>query len=312
MTDSADKHEISSGIKVKALELGFDLCGIARARGLDEYITPFMKWLNSGMHDHMRFMERNIDKRFNPGLFFPNAKSMVVTGLSYNSGLKQKDPGAPVISRYSYGRDYHEVILEKLDRLYADLSIRIPGLEGKAVVDSSAVAEKAWAIEAGLGWQGRNSVIVNREKGSFFFIGILILNVELEYDMPFGRDLCGECRICLDECPTGAINNNRTIDARRCIANLTVERKGPIPDEFVPIPGKRIFGCDRCQEVCPWNKRDTEKCTPEFSIDDEIAGLTADEWKKLSGDRFKKLFSKTAIKRITHEKMMSNIDAALR
>lgn len=312
MADCLDKDDFTRRLKTRASELGFSLCGIARARKLEELVPYFRDWLNAGMHDIMNYLERDLEKRVNPSAMLPGAKSLVVTGLSYYSEIMQKDPSAPLLSRYTYGNDYHDVIRGKLEDLLSWIKMEVPEVSGKIVVDSSAMTEKAWAREAGLGWQGRNSVIINKEAGSFFFIGILILNIDLSYDNKIIKDHCGECRICQDQCPTGAINGDMTIDARKCIANVTIERRGPIPENIVPSLGGRVYGCDKCQEVCPWNKAPKVKKTPEFAIDEEIAEMTADDWKNLSEERFTRLFRTTSMKRVSYEKMMSNIDAVLR
>jgi epoxyqueuosine reductase len=299
------------GIKEKAHELGFDICGIAKARSLDEH-GPWLKaWVDAGMNDIMGYLGRDIDKRLDPENLFPGARSLVVTGLSYYSENKQRDPEAPVLSRYTYGTDYHDVITHKLKTLLAWIKSIEPETEGRAVVDSSPLTEKAWAREAGLGWQGRHSILINKDIGSFFFIGILLLNRDLDYDSPFTEDHCGECRICIEACPTGAINENRTIDARRCIANLTIERRGPIPGELVSKLGKRIYGCDRCQEVCPWNKKINVKGTPEFTINEEVAGMSLEDWRNLTREQFLRLFEKSSMGRVKYEKLMGNIEAAL-
>lgn len=167
--------------------------------------------------------------------------------------------------------------------------------------------EKAWAREAGLGWQGRHSVLINKKIGSFFFIGSLILNLELESDSPYSEEYCKECRICIDACPTGAINENRTIDARRCIANLTIENRGPIPQEIIHLMGRRIYGCDRCQEVCPWNKKAVPSTTTEFTLNEEVAEMSSDEWLNLTKEQFSRLFAGSAVERVKYEQFVRNI-----
>jgi epoxyqueuosine reductase len=259
------------------------------------------------MNDRMEYLGRNLEKRLDPEILFPGARSLVVTGLSYNSDYKQKYADAPVLSRYTYGLDYHEAIIPKLEKLLLYIQGVNPGTEGKAVSDSAPLLEKAWAVEAGLGWQGRHSVVINKETGSFFFIGVLILNIELDYDMPFLGEHCGNCRLCIDSCPTAAINGNGTINARRCIANLIIENRGPVPSEFIPMLGRRIYGCDRCQEVCPWNKNAKKDLTPEFKINPEVAGMTLEEWKSLSKDKFEQLFKNSAVARVKYEQFMRNI-----
>jgi len=310
--NSIQKSDLTKGIKQKANELGFNICGIAKSRILEEYGLWLKSWIDEGMNDIMGYLARDIDKRINPESIFPGAKSLVVTGLSYYSENMMKDPRVPLLSRYTYGTDYHEVIQDKLEKLLEWTKGVCPESEGKAFVDSSSILEKPWAREAGLGWQGRHSVLINKEIGSFFFIGILILNIDLDYDTAFQGEYCGECRLCMDACPTGAINENRTVDARKCIANVTIERRGPIPDKLVPLLGRRIYGCDRCQEVCPWNKKIEIRRTPEFKIDQEIAEMSIEDWKNLSRERFTRLFGKTSMSRITYEKLMGNIEAALR
>ncbi|MFZ2339987.1 MAG: tRNA epoxyqueuosine(34) reductase QueG [Bacteroidales bacterium] len=303
--------DLSEGIKRRAAELGFNICGIARARVLGEYGPRIRSWVDAGMNDKMGYLARDIDKRIDPGSLLPDAKSLVVTGLSYYSRVMQKDPEAPVLSRYTYGRDYHEVIPEKLNSLLEWINTVRPGTGGKAFADSSAITEKPWGREAGLGWQGRHSILINKSIGSFFFLGILILDTELDYDDPFTQDHCGNCRSCVEACPTGAINDNLTIDARKCIANLTIENRGPVPEDIVPHLGRRVYGCDRCQEVCPWNKDLKLSGTPEFTINAEIAEMSAEEWRSLSRERFSRLFCTTSMSRVKYEKFMSNIEVAM-
>lgn len=307
----ADNKKLSEGIKQKAGELGFNICGIARARELGEYGVRLRDWLDAGMNDKMGYLARDIDKRIDPGKVFGDARSLVVTGLSYYSEVLQKDPDAPLLSRYTYGADYHEVVVTKLNRLLEWIQSVRPGIKGRAYSDNSSILEKPWGREAGLGWQGRHSILINRNIGSFFFIGILILDTELEYDKPFMEDHCGTCRRCIEACPTGAINDNRTIDARLCIANVTIENRGPVPAELVPKLGRRIYGCDKCQEVCPWNSDLKLPVTPEFTINQEIAGMSALEWSRLSAERFQRLFSGTAMSRVKYRKLMGNIEDAL-
>jgi epoxyqueuosine reductase len=306
------QNNLSASIKNKASELGFNICGIAKSRNLEEYGPRLKDWIDSGMNDIMGYLGRDIDKRLNPGSLFHGAKSLIVTGLSYYSEKLQKDPMAPVLSRYNYGDDYHEVIKIKLEKLLAWIKRVKPEAEGRPFVDSESLLEKPWAREAGLGWQGRHSILINKEIGSFLFIGILILNIDLDYDPPFAGEYCGECRLCMEACPTGAINDNRTINARKCIANLTIERRGPVPEELVPYLGRRIYGCDRCQEVCPWNIKAKHNKTPEFAINEEVAGMSREDWKNLSKEQFSRLFGKTSLARVKYEKLMSNIEAALR
>ncbi len=304
---SVNKSTLSQRIREKAFSLGFHLCGIARARKLAEREPIIAAWLEKGMNGKLQYLARNLDKRLDPDILFPGAKSVVVTGLSYYSDVKQKFTDVPLLSRYTYGQDYHETIIPKLNKLLDYIRDIYPGTEGKAVCDSAPLLEKAWAVESGIGWQGRHSVVINKETGSFFFIGVLILNIELDYDKPVKADYCGNCRKCIDECPTGAINNNGTIDTRRCIANVTIENRGPIPEEIIPLLGRRVYGCDKCQEVCPWNKNATPDLTPEFQINPEIAEMTLKEWLSLSREQYERLFKNSAVERVGYEAFIRNI-----
>ncbi len=306
MSTKADKN-ISVLIKKKAIELGFDICGIAASRPLVEREEILKDWCSAGMNDCMNYLSRDFEKRINPESLVPGAKSLIVTGLSYYTDNKQKNPDVPVISRYAYGESYHTVISRKLEKLYTYIQIHYPGAEGRAFVDSAPLLEKAWAVEAGLGWQGKHSIVINKEIGSFFFIGSLILNIELDYDSPVTREFCGECRLCIDMCPTGAINENRTIDARKCMANLTIENRGPIPEEYIPSLGSRVYGCDKCQEVCPWNKDIKPHHTPEFNLPEEVENMTKEEWMNLTIDKFNRLFKGTALERRKYEPFMRNV-----
>lgn len=303
---------VSRLIREKAGELGFDICGIAKVRTLEENGAILSKWCEAGMNDKMQYLERDFEKRINPELHLPGAKSIIVTGFSYNSPFGQTDPEAPILSRYTYGHDYHDIIREKLILLLDFIKTVSPECEGKVFVDSGTMMEKAWAVEAGLGWQGKHSILINREIGSFFFIGEIILNITLDYDMKTENDHCGTCTKCIDECPTNAINDNRTIDARKCIANLTIENRGPIPEEFIPKLGKRVYGCDRCQEVCPWNKDASPNNHRELRISDEVASMTRSDWQSLTPESFNRLFGNTSMSRVKYEHFINNVRLVLR
>jgi epoxyqueuosine reductase len=306
MASPADKS-ITARIKDKSVELGFDLCGIARSRSLKEREESLTNWCLAGMNGGMSYLSRDFDKRINPDYLVPGAKSLIVTGLGYYTDKQQREPGVPILSRYAYGESYHNVITRKLDRLFSFIKTLRPETDGRSFVDSAPLLEKAWAAEAGLGWQGKHSILINKEIGSFFFIGTLILNIELDYDTPVTEEYCGDCRLCIDLCPTGAINNNRTIDTRKCIANLTIENRGPIPEEIIPNIGRRVYGCDRCQEVCPWNKEAKPHKTPEFDLPEEVESMTREEWLSLREEDFKRLFRGSAIERRKYDPFMRNV-----
>jgi epoxyqueuosine reductase len=306
MTSLSGK-QLSELIKEKAHELGFDLCGIAASKPLKEREKILEDWCSLGMNGGMNYLAQNISRRTDPQSLVPGARSLIVTGLNYYTEKKQSEPGVPVISRYAYGNSYQDVIKSKLLRLLDYIISIRPDTEGRPFSDSGPLLEKAWAGEAGLGWQGKHSIVINKEIGSFFFIGILIVNIELDYDTPVRKEYCGNCRLCIDLCPTGAINDNRTIDARKCIANLTIENRGPIPEEIIPKLERRVYGCDKCQEVCPWNKDAKQHRTPEFELPAEIEKMAAEEWINLSYDNFKRLFKRTPIARRKYEPFMRNV-----
>jgi epoxyqueuosine reductase len=306
MANSADKT-LSVLIKEKASDLGFELCGIAPSKTLKEHELILRNWSSSGMNGKMNYMGQKIEKRINPGLLVPGAKSIIVTGLNYYTDKKQEGDDIPIISRYAYGVNYHDVIKDKLNEI-VDYIISIrPEAEGKSFVDSAPILEKAWAREAGLGWPGRHSILINKKIGSFFFLGVIVLNIDLNYDKPFSEDLCGTCRLCIESCPTEAINEDRTIDVRRCIAYLTIESKCPVPEELAMKMGGRIFGCDKCQEVCPWNRFAQQHKNPEFELPGEIELMTAEDWINLTREQFTRLFKRSSIARRKYNKFMRNV-----
>ncbi len=306
MNSPGDK-DLSRKIKDFALSIGFDLIGIALSKQLNNHKEVIKNWLSAGMNADMHFISRDIDKRTDPALLFDGAKSVVVAGINYYPAEKQGGDGMPVISKYAYGKDYHTVLGEKLNKLLEFITFCEPSASGKVCVDSSPILEKAWAREAGLGWIGRNSILINKDIGSFVFLGEIVLNIDLHYDKPFSDDFCGSCTLCIKACPTDAINENRTIDSRKCISWLTVENKSPIPKKYKGRMGKRIFGCDICQDVCPWNKNVKPHKNREFVLPEELKQLTSEEWFNLTREKFNSLFKSSAIKRRTYERFMKNV-----
>jgi epoxyqueuosine reductase len=309
MKTSAEKT-LSLRIKEYAAEIGFDLCGIAPARSLDEYRSIITNWTLAGMNGDMTYLGQNIEKRIDPRILVPGAKSLIVTGLNYFTEKKQGGNGIPVISRYAYGINYHHVIKIRLNKILNFIKSIHPESYGKSFVDSAPLLEKAWGKEAGLGWPGKHSVLINKKIGSFFFLGIIVTNIDLDFDQPAKEDYCGSCSLCVDSCPTGAINNNRTIDTRRCVAYLTLESKTPVPDDLIMKLEGRAFGCDKCQEVCPWNKSSKPHKTPEFDLPAEVEHMNAENWKNLSRKDYKRLFKGSAIGRRSYCRFMDNIEAA--
>ena len=306
-----EAKSLSILIKEKAAELGFDLCGIAPSRPLLKRGEILADWCSHGMNGEMSYLARDIDKRINPESLVPDAKSLIVTGLSYYTDKMQSEPGVPVISKYAYGHEYQVVIKKKLFQLLAFIKNINPDADGRPYSDTGPLLEKAWACEAGLGWQGKHSIVINREIGSFFFIGALILNIPLDYDTPDKAGYCGKCRLCIELCPTGAINEYGTIDARKCIANVTIENRGPVPPDIIPKIGRRVYGCDRCQEVCPWNRHARKHHVPEFELSDEIQGMKAEEWLNLSAERFKRMFRHSPVARKKYDSFMKNVNDIL-
>jgi epoxyqueuosine reductase len=308
---SYEKRDLSKLIKEYAYSIGFDLCGIAPCRPLKEHEQFLKKWTGAGMNAGMDYLIDNPERRTNPGLLFEGARSIIITGLNYSTTCKQGGDGIPVISRYAYGKDYHVVVKEKLHLLLEYIVSIKPSIKGQSYVDSGPVLEKAWGREAGLGWIGRHSILINKEFGSFIFLGELILNIELQYDTPYGEDNCTGCRLCMEACPTNAINEDRTIDARKCISWLTVENKNAIPEEFKGKMRDRIFGCDICQDVCPWNKNTKPHNNPELALSPELIKMTREEWLSLSIDKYLELFFQSSVGRIKYERLVRNIEIVL-
>ncbi len=309
--DTSTVKTTSILIKEYAREVGFDICAIARTRPLEEHKPVIKNWVAGGMNGDMAYLGQHVTKRTDPGLLFPGARSIIVTGLNYYPGRVQGGNGVPVISRYAYGVNYHRVIKSRLNKILTFLRSIQPEINGKAFVDTAPLLEKAWGKEAGLGWPGKNSLLINRDIGSFFFLGILIVDIDLDYDKPAEEDYCGNCNNCIESCPTGAINGNRTIDVRKCIAYQTLEAKSRIPEEIIMKLEGRIFGCDRCQEVCPWNKDARPHTVSEFNLPEEVERMSAEEWKNLTRKDYKRLFKDSAIGRRSYCRFMDNIEAAL-
>ncbi len=304
------KKEITQAIKSEALALGFSACGIAPARHLQEAELNYSQWLQEGRHGKMQYMERNFDKRLDPRLLSENIRSIIVLLHPYYPP-KLLNANGPIISKYAYGEDYHFVLKDKMRVLAEKINRLSPNIGMRVFTDSAPVAEKQWAQLAGLGSQGKNTNLITRN-GSFFFISEIILETELEYDEATNKDYCGRCTRCIDACPTGALFEPYKIDARKCISYLTIENKGEIPEEFKGKFKNRVFGCDICQDVCPYNKKPVITNEARFFASEELLQMQPNDWHKLDRLKFNKLFKKSPVKRSKYEGFMRNLKFILR
>ncbi len=294
-------------IKTRAKELGFDFVGISKAGFLEKEATHLEAWLQKDYHGQMQYMENHFDKRLDPRLLVENAKSVISFLYNYHTDKKQVED-APKLATYAYGEDYHDVIKDKLKILLQEICEKIGDVNGRAFVDSGPVLERAWAERAGLGWNGKHTLLINKERGSYFFLAELILDIELEYDVPFPTDHCGTCTRCMDACPTGAIVAENLLDASKCISYATIELKESVlPDEFKGKMENWMFGCDICQDVCPWNRFALTHNEPRFEPKPELLNLSKKEWEELNKDAFQELFKYSAVKRTKFEGLKRNI-----
>ena len=299
-------------IKKKALELGFDACGITRATRLEEEGARLKKWLDAGYHGTMDYMSNHFEKRINPAELEEGAKSVITVLLNYHTKLKQEDPEAPVISSYTLGKDYHSVLKERLHQLLGYIQTELVPCQGRAFVDSAPLLEKALAREAGLGWIGKHSLLIHPRLGSFVFIGELVIDLELGYDEPFGNNLCGSCTRCMDSCPTGALIAPMQLDARRCLSYLTIETKEAISEDLAENLSNRLVGCDICQQVCPWNNKAQQNQIVEFQPKKELLEMKAEDWRNLEKPTFNRLFKKTAVERTGFVRMKKTLELLFR
>ena len=294
-------------IKKKAMELGFLDCGISKAQFLAEEKDRLLNWTSNGMHGEMTYMANHLDKRLNPCLLVDNARSVISVLLNYYTIETQTDPQAPVLSKYAFGTDYHFVMKDKLSELLNYIQSEIAPCEGRCFVDSAPVLDRAWAARAGLGWIGKNTNLISPEHGSFFFIGELIIDLELPAEDKVVRNHCGNCTRCIDACPTQAIVSPYVLDARRCISYQTIENRGEIDPSLKGRFENRVFGCDICQDVCPWNLKSETHHEPAFSPEPKLMELTKIEWKNMDKPQFKSLFRNSAVKRTRFEGLKRNL-----
>lgn len=299
--------EHTSLIKNEAKRLGFDYCGISKAEFLEEEAPRLENWLKNNMQGEMSYMHNYFDKRLDPRLLVPGAKSVISLLLNYFPAEKQKDNSAPKISKYAYGMDYHFVIKEKLNALLIHIKENIGDIDGRAFVDSAPVLDKAWAKKSGLGWIGKNSNLINKNSGSFYFIAELIIDLPLDYDVAV-KDYCGTCTRCIDACPTEAIVAPYVVDGSRCISYFTIELKDNIPSDVKGKFNNWAFGCDICQDVCPWNRFSKATKEPHFLPKQELLDMTKQDFFELTEETFKRVFKDSAAKRTKFSGLKRNLE----
>ena len=301
--NAKEKH--TAIIKTEAKRLGFLSCGISKAGFLEEEAPRLESWLNKNMHGQMAYMENHFDKRLNPTLLVDGAKSVVSLLLNYYPAEFQNEESYK-ISKYAYGQDYHFVIKEKLKELLHTIQTEIGEVSGRAFVDSAPVLDKAWAAKSGLGWMGKNTNLITQKVGSFYFIAELIIDLELEYDAAT-TDHCGSCTACIDACPTEAIVAPYVVDGSKCISYFTIELKENIPEEMKSKFDDWVFGCDVCQDVCPWNRFSKPHNEPLFQANPELLSFTKKDWEEITEDVFKEVFKNSAVKRTQLEGLKRNV-----
>jgi epoxyqueuosine reductase len=302
LTDS-----LTNSIRSKARELGFQKTGIAQAGELKREADRLSEWLGRGYHATMAWMEKRVNERQDIVDYFPEAKSIVCVGMNYFHGQAS---GGLKISNYAWGDDYHSVVKERLKELLAHVQELKPETKGVVCADTSPVMEKPWAQRAGLGWIGKHTNLISKDYGSWLFLGELILDRELEYDPPFAEDLCGTCTACIDACPTDAIVEEYVLDSSRCISYLTIEHRGDLPEEMADQLHGWIYGCDICQEVCPWNVKFARKSSEDsFAPRCEVVERKEAEWMAMTEDNYGRTFRKSAVKRTKFVGLKRNISA---
>ena len=292
-------------VKEIALDLGFSYCGISKADFLSDEAKHLDTWLKRGYQGKMDYLERHFDKRLDPRKLVPGAKSVISLLYNYTPKKNETDKSPYKIARYAYGRDYHFVIKDKLVQFMDRMKVSIGNVEGRVFVDSAPVHERAWAAKSGLGWIGKNTLLINKDSGSYFFLAELILDLKLESDGPI-KDYCGTCTKCMDACPTDAISEPYIVDGSRCISYLTIELKDEIPNEFRNKMEGWTFGCDICQEVCPWNRFSQPNKEPQFAPQG-WEKLSKTEWEEMTAEVFGNVFKKSPVKRTRFKGLKRNI-----
>ena len=309
MTNKNNKQRNTQIIKSKARALGFDFCGIAKAEFLEEEAPRLEQWLNQNMHGKMGYMANYFDKRLDPTQLVEGAQSVISLVYNYYPQEDLAEEDNYKIAKYAYGKDYHFVIKQKLKDLLAYIREEIGEINGRVFVDSAPVMERAWAQKSGLGWVGKHSLLLNRKQGSFFFLAELIIDLELEYDGPV-KDYCGTCTRCMDACPTDAMPEPYVVDGSRCISYFTIELKAQekIPEEFKGKFENWIFGCDICQDVCPWNRFSKPHREPDFLPDETMRTMKKKDWEEITQEVFNNVFKHSPLKRAKWEGIRRNIN----
>jgi len=294
-------------IKAKAKELGFISCGISKAEHLADIAPQLESWLANNKHGQMGYMANHFDKRLDPTKLVPGAKSVISLAYNYYPTKDLVKDDTYKIAKYAYGEDYHFVIKDKLKAFFSSLEEKIGAVEGRVFTDSAPVMERQWAARSGLGWLGKHSLLLTKQKGSFFFLAEIILDLDLEYDSPIANH-CGTCTACIDACPTDAITESGLVDGSKCISYFTIELKEELPNSVKGKFKDWMFGCDICQDVCPWNRFSVAHSEPRFEPNPELEGLTKNEWHELTQEVFSKVFKKSAVKRTKFSGLKRNID----
>ena len=302
----SNKEQYAKIIKAEAKRLGFLSCGISKAEFLEEEAPRLERWLHNNMHGNMHYMENHFDKRLDPTLLVEGSKSVISLTYNYYTDAVQQDADAPKISKYAYGVDYHYVIKDKLNQLLEYIKGEIGDVPGRAFVDSAPIMEKAWAKKSGLGWIGKHSNLITQKVGSYYFIAELIVDLDLEVDHAV-TDHCGSCTACIDACPTQAITEPYKVDGSKCISYFTIELKENIPSEMKGQLDHWMFGCDVCQEVCPWNRFSKNHSEPLFNPNPKLLSMSKKDWEEITQETFNKVFKKSAVKRTKYVGLKRNV-----
>lgn len=304
-----NKEQLSQQIKAEALRLGFSACGIARAHFVGESKTHLEQWLAEGNQAGMSYMSNHLDKRCDPRLLVEGTKSIISVALNYSPSRKLRDDQLQ-FAYYAYGQDYHEVMKAKLTSLFNYINEQLHPVIGRVFCDTAPILDRYWAWQAGLGWIGKNTQLIIPHAGSYFFLGEILLDIDLEYDSPM-KSRCGNCRRCLDACPTKALEKPFLLNANRCISYLTIENKAEIQAEYASKMSNHLYGCDDCQKCCPWNRFATLHQVAEFEPSEAFLSMENPSWTSLTVEQYRTLFKGSAVKRAKYEGLMRNLKAVL-